>query len=176
MPRRFLRRFIPTREWLHAHWSVRPFARWLGGPRVWSLQRRCVTGAFAAGLAICFVPLPVHIPLAVIVAVLVGLNLPVLVATVCLVNPLTVVPVYYTAYRVGAALLDLPVRRFQFEPSFAWLEHGLGPIWRPFLLGCLVCAIVAAATGGALLELLWRRGVQVRYRNRRVRTAAKSSP
>ena len=33
-------------------------------PGLWSLQRRAMTGAFGAGLAICFVPLPVHLPLA----------------------------------------------------------------------------------------------------------------
>ncbi len=136
-------------------------------PRLWSLQRRSVTGAFAAGLAICFVPLPVHLPLAVLVAILLRVNVPAILATVFLVNPLTVVPVYYTAYRVGTAVLGLEQQRFAFRFSFDWLQHGLGPMWKPFLVGCLLCSTIAATIGWISLEWLWRWRVRMKYRSRR---------
>jgi hypothetical protein len=134
MPRRFVRRFTPLREWLRSHWSLRPFATWTPHPHVWSLQRRCVTGAFAAGLAICFVPLPLHVPIAV------------LVATVFLVNPLTILPVYYAAYRVGTAVLGVPREPFDFSLGWDWIAHGPGPRWKPWS---------------------WRYAVNRRYRHRR---------
>jgi hypothetical protein len=83
------------------------------------------------------------------------------------VNPLTALPIYYAAYRVGAAALHESPRRFAFHPSWEWLQHGLGPAWKPFLIGCLICSIVAGFSGRIGLELLWRSSVRRRYRTRR---------
>ncbi len=166
MPRRFIRKITPSPEQIRSHWYLRPFGTRIADPALWSLQRRGVTAAFGAGLAICFVPLPIHLALAGIVAIVARINAPVLVATVLLVNPLTFVPVYYSAYRVGAALLGHMPQPFRFELSWSWLQFGLGPIWEPFLIGCLVCSLVAGVLGWGLLELFWRYHVRKRYRTR----------
>ena len=92
------------------------------------------------------------------------LNVPTIAVTVFLVNPLTVVPIYYTAYRVGAAVLGDSPQRFAFQLSFDWLQHGLGPMWRPFLLGCLICSVLAGTIGWIALERLWRWRVRYKYR------------
>ncbi len=68
-----------------------------------------MTAAFGLGLSICFIPLPVHLPLAALLAIVRRVNVPTIVGTMFLVNPFTVVPVFYTAYRVGAAVLGEPV-------------------------------------------------------------------
>jgi uncharacterized protein len=65
-------------------------------------------------------------------------------------------PIYYVAYRVGALVSGAPVRHFGFRLSWDWLQHGLGPAWKPFLVGCLVCAIVCGVGGWLALEMLWR--------------------
>jgi uncharacterized protein len=167
MHRGFLKRFMPSADRMKGRWFLRLFGEHGDHPGLWSLQRRALTGAFGAGLAICFVPLPVHLPLAVLCAIVWRLNLPTIFATVFLVNPLTALPIYYAAYRVGAAALQLPPRRFEFHPSWEWLQHGLGPAWKPFLVGCLICGVVAGFSGRISLELLWRWRVRSRYRNRR---------
>ncbi|HEY8510256.1 MAG TPA: DUF2062 domain-containing protein [Steroidobacteraceae bacterium] len=167
MPRRFLKKITPHHETLHTRWYLRMWGQRLRDPRLWTLQRRAVTSAFAAGLAICFVPLPIHLPLAALIGIACRINIPVILATVLLVNPLTVVPVYYVAYRVGAAVLGLEPGTFRFQLSWDWLEHGLGPMWKPLLLGCLICAALAALIGWIALELFWRWSVTNRYRSRR---------
>ena len=167
MPRRLLKRITPHPSTLQNRWYLRVFGSRVTDPRLWSLQRRSVTSAFALGLSICFVPLPVHLPLAVLTAIAGRLNLATIVGTVFLVNPLTVVPVYYTAYRVGAAVLGLEPQRFRFKLDFEWLQYGLGPMWRPFLLGCLICSVLAGIIGWVGLEVLWRWQVRSRYRSRR---------
>ena len=88
-------------------------------------------------------------------------------STVCLVNPLTVVPVYYLAYRIGCLALSEPQGRFSFALSWDWLQNGLGPMWKPFLAGCGICALVVGVSGWLLLELMWRRQVIKKYRARR---------
>ena len=167
MPRRLLKKITPHPTTLRSRWYLRLFGERVMDPRLWSLQRRSVTAAFGLGLSICFIPLPVHLPLAVLVAILGRVNVPTIVATVFLVNPFTVVPVFYTAYRVGAAALGEPVQRFHFQLSFKWLQYGLGPLWEPFLIGCLVCSVVAGLVGWVSLELIWRWSVRKRYRTRR---------
>lgn len=163
----FLKRFTPSPGSLEGRWYFRLFGARVAHPGLWSLQRRAVAGAFGAGLAICFVPLPVHLPLAALAAIVWRLNLPMIIATVFLVNPLTALPIYYGAYRIGAAVLREPPMMFAFHLSWGWLQHGLGPAWRPFLIGCVICSVVAGFAGRIGLELLLRARVRSRYRRRR---------
>src|SRR5919108_3735038 len=108
MPRQLLKRLVHTPQTLRGRWFLRPFGARLGDPMLWTLHRRGVTYAFGVGLAICFVPLPVHTLLACTIAVIWRLNIPVAVGPTLLLNPFTAVPAYYLAYRVGAALLHTP--------------------------------------------------------------------
>jgi uncharacterized protein len=171
MPRRLIKRFCPSQAALQRHWFLRLFGQRLADPRLWGLCRHGVTAAFGAGLAICFIPLPVHFIVSALVALTFRLNLPVIFGTVLLINPLTVVPVYYLAYRLGAFLLDVPPNHFAFHMSWDWLEHGLGPMCKPFLLGCLLCGVVSGVLGYMALELAWRWRVFNRYRTRHAATA-----
>jgi uncharacterized protein len=166
MPRRLLKKIIPAPHFLRERWFLRPFGARLQDPQLWTLNRRGVTPAFGAGLAICFVPLPVHLLLACTTAVVCRLNIAVICATTFLLNPFSAVPVYYFAYRVGAALMHAPHQHFRFVPTLSWFRHGLVPVWRPFVLGCLVCAVVTGLLGWAALELLWRVQVSSRYLRR----------
>jgi uncharacterized protein len=166
MLRRRLQRIVPAPHALRERWFLRPFGQRLADPQLWTLHRRGVTHAFGAGLAICFVPLPVHLPLAALVALIWRFNIPVACGTTFLVNPFTAVPVYYLAYRVGAALLQVPRQRFHFHPSWHWPRHGLTPVWEPFIAGCIVCGVLFGVAGWLALEMLWRWSVRNRYRTR----------
>ncbi|MET0292412.1 MAG: DUF2062 domain-containing protein [Steroidobacteraceae bacterium] len=167
MPRRLLRRVLPNPDKLRNRWIFRAFGERLTDSRLWSLGRRSITVGFGTGLAIAFIPLPVHIPVALLAAIVWRLNVPVIFATVMLVNPVTAVPVYYLAYRVGSLLMGAEPHGFTFHPSWEWLQHGLGPLWKPFLLGCVSCSLVFGYSGYLALELLWRWITVRRLRGRR---------
>ena len=166
MPRRLLKRITPAPEVLREHWFLRLFGERLADPQLWTLHRRGVTYAFGAGLAICFVPLPVHLLLAGTIAMIWRLNIPVICGTTFLLNPFTAVPVYYAAYRLGAALLHEPRRHFSFHPSWDSLQQSLAPVWEPFIAGCVVCALLCGVLGWLALEMVWRWHVTSRYRSR----------
>jgi uncharacterized protein len=172
MPRRLLKKIIPDPASLKGRWFLRPFGDRLVDPQLWTLHRRGVTYAFGLGLAISFIPFPGHMLLACMLGVLFRLNIPVACAATFVVNPFTIVPLYYCAYRVGAALLQEPRHHFHFVPSLHWLRHGLTPVWRPFFLGCLVCGIVTGVLGWLILEWIWRWQVRSRYRARHQTQAA----
>ena len=166
MPRRFLRKITPRSETLRNHWALKPFVRFLGDPRLWSLQRRTVAPAFGAGLAICFVPLPIHIPLAALTAIFCRIHIPTIMLALVMVNPLTMVPAYFLAYKVGVLATGAASQRFAFEMSWDWVQNGLGPMWKPFLVGCGLTGALAGLLGYAALDLLWRYNVRKRYRER----------
>jgi uncharacterized protein len=168
MPRQLLKRIIPAPQSLQGLWPMRLFGAHLTDPRLWTLHRRAVTAAFGVGIAICFVPLPVHLLLVLLVALIWRLNIPVMYGTTWLfTNPFTAVPVYYLAYRVGAAILHEPRQHFRFVADLHWFRHSLLPVWRPFLVGCLACAVVGGIIGWLALEVIWRWHVLSRYRARR---------
>jgi uncharacterized protein (DUF2062 family) len=132
-------------------------------PLLWSLNRHSITGAFGAGIAIAFIPLPVHMITAVLVALYWRINLPVALASTWVVNPFTMVPFYCsaTAWTCCCAAPRIILRSGQLALARAWAR----PVWA--LLGCLVSAVVFGLLGRWILELVWRSAVRRRFRTRR---------
>jgi uncharacterized protein len=169
MPRRLVKKLAQLIHARRHKWYLSIFGDRLTDSHLWSLNRHSITAAFGVGIAVSFVPLPVHLPLVVLAALWWRLNLAVAIAATYVVNPFTMVPAYYLAYRVGAALLRHRPHHFEFHLTWNWLEHGLGPAWRPFLLGCLVCSLVFGLTARFVLEWSWRAATMYRYRRRHER-------
>jgi uncharacterized protein len=166
MPRGLFRKITPRRETVHSHWALRPFRPLLVDPRLYSLQRRTVTPAFGAGLAIGFVPLPIHLPLAALLGIICRINVPTVMLASLAINPLTIVPAYYLAYKVGVIVTGAPERKFAFQMSWDWVQNGLGPMWKPFLIGCGLTGALIGLVGYGLLDIIWRYSVRKRYRER----------
>ena len=176
MPRQWIARFVPSPHALLARWPLRIFGERLADPKLWTFTRRGVCGGFGVGLSLCFVPLPVHTVLAVLIGVGWRINIPVIIGTTLIMNPLTMVPMFYAAYRVGTLLVGAPPGHFGFELSWDWLQHGLGPRWKPFLLGCLVCSAGSGLGGRWVAGYLWRRWIfRRRMRDHLVRCAERKS-
>jgi uncharacterized protein (DUF2062 family) len=175
MPRRFFKPLSRQRHRLRERWFMRPFKVILEHPVYWTLNRRNVTRAFALGLFIAFVPLPIHFLLAALLALAMRLNVPAAVAGTLLTNPLTLVPLYYTAYWIGARLLAIPARPIAIEMSWEWLSTVLPIIWRPFLLGCAVMGILCAVAGYLVIGGLWHVTLVMKYHKRKNAGGAKDS-
>lgn len=155
MPRRLFLRFRPVAQKMRNSWYFRLLGPRLTDSRLWSVNRRAITSAFGAAIAITFIPLPAHLLFGLLAAMIWRLNLPTMLGSLLLLNPLTAVPLYYAAYRVGTLVLGQPEGRFAFELSWNWLQTGLGSIWKPFLVGCLICSVVGGYLAYRLLELIW---------------------
>ena len=133
-----------------------PFRHWLGDQRLWGIRRKSVLPAVALGTFVAFLPIPGHVLTAVLGSLLVRANIPVAALMTFISNPLTMAPMYYFCYRVGAKLLGIEPGPFAIELSYDWMTGMLLSIWQPLLLGCALVGAVAALIAYVLLDVLWR--------------------
>jgi len=138
-------------------------------PNLWHLNRHSASGAFGIGLFFAFWPVPFQMWLSAFAAIPLRVNLPLSVATVWLTNPLTMPPIFYGAYKVGAWVLGTDVGEFEFQLSWEWLMGSINTIGPAFLLGCMICSVVFGSVGYATMNFLWRRSVIKSWQARRAK-------
>lgn len=175
MPRNLIKRFMPDPKKIRDHKHLKFLGTLLHDPNILHLNRRSVAGAFSVGLFMAFVPVPFQMVLAAVGAIAARVNLPISVTLVWITNPLTMPPIFYSAYKVGTWILNAPIQKIEFQLSFDWLMQELGTIWQPFLLGCLVCGIAFAVLGNLFIRLFWRIHVLRSWRRRQLRKIKKTS-
>ncbi len=147
--------FIVKYAEIREHHSLHIFGRLLDDPYLFHLNRRSVSGAFAVGFFSAWIPMPFQMLIAAFIATAVRVNLPLSVLLVWVTNPVTMTPMFYSAYIVGTWLTGDSAGQFQFEPSYEWFVRELQTIGEPFLIGCLVLATASSVTGFFMIKLLW---------------------
>ena len=165
MFKRILKNYLPDHQKIRDHKNLQIFGDRLHDPNLWHLNRRSVAGAVGIGFFIALIPLPVHTPLAALMAIWLRLNLPVTLVAAYLTNPFTIPPIFYFAYKVGTWLLNASPHEFTIEFSLNWLLHETGVIWLPLLIGSLTVGLVLGVVSYLAINLLWRYGI-VRRRRR----------
>ncbi len=156
MAKKLIKRYLPDPHKIRDHKHLRLFGALLHDPNLWHLNRRSVSGAFAVGLFMAFVPMPFQMIPAAALAILFRVNLPISAALVWLTNPVTMTPVFYFCYNLGAWLLDTPVHTVEFEITWEWISTELVRIWKPFLFGSFLVASASAIIGFFGMRALWR--------------------
>lgn len=166
MPKKLFKRYMPDYKTVREHRHLQFLGRLLHDPNLFHLNRRSASGGFAVGLFVAFLPMPFQMAVAAILSVLFRVNLPIAVALTWVTNPFTMAPTFIVTYMVGAWLLDLPPREFNFEITYEWLAQEINTVWQPFLLGSIVVGLAAAITGYFAVRGLWRLSI-VRHRQRK---------
>ena len=157
----WLRHHLPTRESIHRSRLLRPFAPHLAHSSLWRLTRRSVPRAVALGLFVGILIPVMHTAIAAILAIPTRANIAIAAAFTLVVNPLTMPPLYYAAYRVGtwelhhdARLVDpAAAERVSGELSrlLFWVHEASGPI----ALGVLSIAAATAIVGYLAASVVW---------------------
>jgi uncharacterized protein (DUF2062 family) len=169
--KKWLRRVTPDRARIREHKHLRVFGTLLHDPNLWHLNRRSVSGAFAVGLFVMYLPPLGQMLIAAAAAIALRVNLPISVALVWVSNPLTIPPMFYFSYRLGAWILGTHPERSAFEMGF-WLDwHNWIDILAPLTVGSLVCGIACATIGYLAVQAIWRWNLvrQIRKRRERLR-------
>ncbi len=169
MPKKTLKSIVPSAARIRSIGALGILGDWIYAGNLWHINRYSSSMAFFVGLFVACMPVPGQMLIAASLAVLLKCNLPLSVGLVWLTNPVTMPAFYFTAYKVGALILEAPVERLNFELSFHWLTTSLTAVWRPFLLGCLICGLFFGSVGYFLISQLWRWRVSRLWRQRRRR-------
>jgi uncharacterized protein (DUF2062 family) len=173
MAKRIFKRFVPDHRTLREHKHLQWFGKWLHDPNIWHFNRRSVAGAFSVGLFAAFIPMPFQMILAASLAIPCRVNLPISVGLVWLTNPVTMPPVFYVAYKIGAWIMGLPALQMSAHMTWDQITQDLGSVWQPFLLGSLVLAVTGALVGNLGVRLFWRLHLLQYIKRRRQRRCGK---
>lgn len=181
MIRKRFRKYLPSHDRVRNHRYIGRLGPWLHHPNLWHLNRRSVAGGVAAGLFAGMVPgsNPVQFLTAALLAVLFRVNLPIAAAVTLYSNPLTVVPLYYVAYKLGLLVLmqegnGLPPLDglLQGKAPHEWLPavvDWVGHVGKPLLAGVPLLALAFAVIGYFAIDWTWRSYVALAWRRRRRR-------
>ena len=174
MARNIIKRFIPDSDWIKQQKSLKFLEGWLHDSNLWHMNRHSVSAAAFIGFFVAFIPLPIQMVIAALMAIMLRANLPIAIALVWISNPVTMAPIFYLAYKVGLAVMDTEVSQFNFELSWEWLRYGLVNIWQPLLLGCLLCGLFFGLLASTFVRLAWRRYAIRNWKERSRKRQAKT--
>jgi len=186
MPRKYFRKYLPSHVSVRANRTVGILGSALHHPNLWHLNRRSVAGGVAIGMLCGMIPVPVQMFSAAILAALLRVNLPVAMAATWYINPFTIVPLYYLAYKIGAVLTgDASVQSAAPVPLGVSLSDVSN--WMPMLMGWIntagkpfgvgLCTLGVALSAGSYFAVrgAWRLYIVTAWRRRRQREAKETA-
>lgn len=156
MPRKFIKRHVPNAAYFREKSGLSFLGDQLHRPCLWHFNRRSVSKAVAIGLFCTWIPIPFQTIIAALLATLLSANLPLSVVLVFITNPITIPPMFYFAYRVGAWLLGIPSETMHFSFSLEWVSATLKHSWQPLLVGTLVMGVLSSVIGYIGVRIAWR--------------------
>ncbi len=160
-------KLIPDPDFIKQHKSLQFLGDKLHQPNLWHLNRRSIAMAFAVGLFCAWIPTPTQMIIAAAGAIYFSANLPLSVGLVWITNPITMPPLFYAAYRVGLLAMGQASNADDVEFSLSTMLSGLGDIWQPFLLGCLIMGIISSATGYFGMKYYWEHHIAKKWKARK---------
>ncbi|GAA4896400.1 DUF2062 domain-containing protein [Ferrimonas pelagia] len=164
-----MKRIMPDPEAVRQHKYLKIFGPWMQRANIWHLNRRSASGALAIGMFTAWLPIPMQMVFAALLAIIAGVNMPLAIATVWISNPLTMPIMFYTAYLMGTWVLDHERLVFHFELSLQWFHDSVNTIGPPFLLGCVLMGLICAALTYLVINSLWRYSILFSWKKRKER-------
>jgi len=168
MPRKLLRKLLPSHDTIRDHRVIRRFGPRLAHHNLWHLHRRSVAGGVAVGMFAGLIPgsNPVQFAAGALGAIALRVNLPIAVLVTLYSNPFTIVPLYYVAFRIGSWLTagtngTMPDVRFDLGER-PWTEllpavvEWVLSLGKPLAVGIPTLALLLAGTAYLVVDWGWR--------------------
>jgi uncharacterized protein (DUF2062 family) len=146
------KKISPNPETIRNHKSLKKLK--LDNPALWNFNRRSISKGVAIGLFCAFLPMPMQMILASFLAVIFAGNILISVALVWITNPITIPPIYYALYKLGAWILGVEVNT-DFEFSTEFFTQTLAIIWRPVFLGSFIVSTITAIVGYYTIQFIY---------------------
>lgn len=156
MPRKLIKRWTPDPASIKNNPALHFLGDLLHDPNLFHLNRHSVSVAFFVGIFIAFIPAPGQMAIAAGAAFLFRCNLPLSLALVWISNPITIPPIFYATYKLGAWILGTPPMDFTIELSWSWFTEELTNLWQPLLVGSLISGLTFGSLGYLCMQGFWR--------------------
>ncbi|MGD8914432.1 MAG: DUF2062 domain-containing protein [Candidatus Thiodiazotropha sp.] len=176
MPKRFIKSLLPHHEKVRNHKHLRIFGSLMHDANLWHLNRHSVSGAFAVGLFMAYIPLPFQMVFAAAAAIFFRVNLPLSVVLVWITNPITIAPMFYFAYRIGTLVTGEQATLEPFQFSVEWVRSLGFDILLPMFIGSLICATISSILGYSVILWIWRWHAIDKWKARRLRKKNQRTP
>lgn len=147
-------------------------------PLLWYINRKSISKAIFIGTFWGMLPLPFHSILIVLTVLLFEVNLPISLCLAWLTNPLTLVPILYVGFWLGAKIFQVNmidqdmIMGVLHQISHVITHFGEGHIDLSFakilLSGLMLEALIFALIFFILTRLIWRWNIILHYRRRRL--------
>lgn len=171
MPRKIIQKWLPDPDVILESKLIKFFGPILHSPSLWHINRRSCSGAVAVGLFSTFIPIPFQMILATFLAIVFRVHILIPIPIVWITNPITIPPIYYFCYKLGAWLLNIEPSETNLEVSTEWLMNGIAEVWQPLLTGCLFMSIVTAILGYIAVQFFWRYHIWTYIKRKRERSS-----
>jgi uncharacterized protein (DUF2062 family) len=164
---------LPRRANIHRYPGLKWFAESARKRAyIWSFRLQHLVPAIYSGCILAFLPLfGIQLPLALLLAILLRANLPVLAGVQFISNPVTILPIYFSAYQIGRIFLgifgvEVPfLGRRKFEAILVSLREGqwgenfitVAQVFGVTSLGGAIVGLAVAATAVTILKFVLKR-------------------
>jgi len=157
MPRKVFKRVTPSPEQV----KKQPYLRWMGDSvhrsDIWHITKHSVAGAFFIGVFCAFLPIPFQTVLAAVLALVFKRNLALSVGLVFLSNPITIPPIFFFTYKLGALLLGQPLawENNEIEDLWQFMLDNFDQIGIALILGSVISGLFFATLAYFGIHLFW---------------------
>ena len=161
MLKKFIKRVTPSVSQIRNNRFLKRFGKHLNAEHLWHINKNQVALSLNIGVFIAFIPLPGHMIVAALLALLLRANLPVAIASVWISNPFTMLPMYGFGYFLGAHTLGISMENIEFNSWTVILDF-----WQPLFLGCVLLGAIMAFMANILLRVVWIYSVNRKWQKR----------
>jgi uncharacterized protein (DUF2062 family) len=175
MPRKLLKRLLPSVESIKANRWLRPVDQFFHEEKLWHIHQRNIAKACFIGIFVAFTPLPGHTLIAAMFAILFGANIIVSIAMSWIVaNPLTYAPIFYLDYFIGSKIWGSHLRHIKFELTLEWLYSALPKIGAEMFTGAVICGLLSGWLGYWAVRFFWRWRIGKDWKQRQLNRSNKT--
>lgn len=164
MPRKKLKKILPTHTKIKEQKFLKIFSRFFDNKDLWSLSRKKVLGGVFIGIFVACLPMPFQMVLATLLAIIFSVNLPLSFALIFISNPITMPPLFYLEYQIGKLLIN-PENPVKFE--FESMTDNFGDIALCLWSGAIVLGIFSSVVCVIIVNFLWIYSVRKNRKNAR---------
>ena len=160
--RRIVKQQFLNNRALKDHRILGYFGEMFDRRQLWHVTRHSVSKAVAVGIFAAYLPIPLEMAVAAVLAFIVRANLPISVILIWISNPFTWVILWGPPYLLGAALLGEAEEPMQLMTR-VWIEQHFSAL----MLGCMIVGLAMATAAYFSVQLLWRMDVIKQWELRR---------